>query len=116
MVFTTAGGGATQETGYEIDNSLRFNDGDSARLSKSLGASPGGSNTNATFSFWIKRGVLENQQILFNSYVDANNYFRINLRAHDAGTAPFGIEILDIAGGSENGSRLSNQGFKDVAA
>lgn len=116
MVFTTAGGGASQLYPYEIDNSLRFNDGDSARLSKSLGASPGGSNTNATFSFWIKRGVLENQQILFNSYVNDLNYFRINLRAHDAGTAPFGIEILDIASGLENGSRLSNQGFKDVAA
>ena len=102
--------------GYEIDNSLRFNDGDSAYLSKSLGASAGGSNTNATFSFWIKRGVLEGQQILFNSYVNASNYFRINLRADDAGTAPSGIEILDIASGSDNGSRISNQVFRDVSA
>ena len=34
MVFPIAGG--TQDTGYEIDNSLRFNDDDSPYLSKQL--------------------------------------------------------------------------------
>ena len=32
MVFPVVGG--TQDTGYEIENSLRFNDGDSAKLGK----------------------------------------------------------------------------------
>ena len=64
MVFPVTGG--TQSTGYEISNSLRFNDGDSHDLRLALGSSPSGSNTNATFSFWIKRAELENQQILYN--------------------------------------------------
>ena len=81
MVFPIVGG--TQSTGYEISNSLRFHDGDSADLRLALGSSPSGSNTNATFSFWIKRGTIADQQILYNHYVDASNYFRINLRAAD---------------------------------
>ena len=40
---------------YEVDNSLRFDDGDSARLSKTPGD---GSRRKFTFSAWIKRGNL----------------------------------------------------------
>ena len=109
-------GGNQLDTGYDISNSLRFNDGDSADLRLALGSSASGSNTNASFSFWIKRGSLENQQILYNHYVDANNYFRINLRSHDAGSAPFGIEIVNIAGGSDAGSRTTNRVFRDSSA
>ena len=41
--------------GYAIDNSLRFNDDDSAYLSRT----PSGSGTTGTwtFSYWVKRGV-----------------------------------------------------------
>ena len=52
MVFPIAGG--TQSTGYEIQNSLRFNDNDSAYLSRTVGTP-----TNEkiyTFSVWFKKG------------------------------------------------------------
>ena len=114
MVFPIVGG--TQSTDYEISNSLRFHDGDSADLRLALGSSPSGSNTNATFSFWIKRGTIADQQILYNHYVDANNYFRINLRSATAGTAPAGLELVNIAGGSDAGSRMTNRVFRDVSA
>ena len=45
-------GGANSATGDFINNSLRFNDGDTASLSRSFGSS--GNNKTFTFSCWIK--------------------------------------------------------------
>jgi len=42
-------------TGYSIDNSLRFNDDDSAYLSRTPGTA-GTSETTFTVSTWVKRG------------------------------------------------------------
>ena len=70
MVFPIVGG--TQDTGYEIDNSLRFNEEDSAYLSKTWGSE--GSKRTMTFSFWFKRGELGDER--YNVYAagaDANN-------------------------------------------
>ena len=53
MVFPIAGG--TQDTSYEISNSLRFNDDDSARLTLDPGTST--NNKKCTLSFWAKIGV-----------------------------------------------------------
>ena len=53
MVFPIAGG--TQDTGYEISNSLRFNNGDSPRLS--FDPSGAGNVDTMTLSFWMKVGV-----------------------------------------------------------
>ena len=49
-----AGGGAV-EAGYQIDRSLRFNDGDSAHLTRSF---QGGNQKKWTWSSWIKRAEL----------------------------------------------------------
>ena len=53
MVFPIAGG--TQDTGYEISNSLRFNNGDSPKLS--FDPSGAGNVDTMTLSFWMKVGV-----------------------------------------------------------
>ena len=56
MVFSNnllAGAGG-QATGYEIDQSIRFNDEDSARLARTIFSS--GSLTTWTTSVWVKRG------------------------------------------------------------
>jgi hypothetical protein len=55
MVFPIAGG--TQDTGYEISNSLRFNDDDGAYLQRTAGANTG--EDNATLSFWFKLGNIK---------------------------------------------------------
>ena len=56
-VFTQAGGGANQlDTGYEISNSLRFNDDDSPNLTE---RPVSGNRKTFTFSTWIKRGNLK---------------------------------------------------------
>ena len=63
MVFPIVGG--TQDTGYEIDNSLRFNEDDSAYLNKTFGSE--GSKRTMTFSFWIKREKNPTQLFLSSS-------------------------------------------------
>jgi hypothetical protein len=50
LLLGAAGAGA----GYEIDQSIRFNDNDSARLARTVSSS--GSLTTWTLSGWIKRG------------------------------------------------------------
>jgi len=56
---------------YEVANSCRFNDGDSAYMSRTLGTPT--NNDRWTFSCWIKRGNVDTQQVLFAGSADANN-------------------------------------------
>ena len=59
-------GGANSDSGaYQIDNSLRYDDGDSARLSHTTGSS--GSARTFTWSMWLKRSTLSSTQYFFNS-------------------------------------------------
>ena len=79
MVFTTAGGGANQlDTGYNIDNSLRFNYVDSADLR--FTPSSAGTEETFTISAWIKKtmnsansGIGGQDCYLFSSQTDSNN-------------------------------------------
>ena len=56
MAFPVIGG--TQESGYNIDNSLRFNDDDSPEISFTLNKSPTHQDK-GTWSFWIKRANIQ---------------------------------------------------------
>ena len=51
MVFPVIGGDG-KPTGYEIDNSLRFNPGDNAYLNRTPGSE--GNKRTFTLSFWAK--------------------------------------------------------------
>jgi len=57
--------GVQKDTGYSIDNSLRFNDDDSAYLSRT--PSSAGNRKTWTFSCWIKRGTIGTAQVLFGT-------------------------------------------------
>ena len=85
MVFPVVGG--TQSTGYDIDNSLRFNDDDSASLSRT--PSSASNRKTWTWSGWIKRGN-ESLNIMFLSagsssgqgvYLTSGNQFQITKSA-----------------------------------
>ena len=76
MVFPVVGG--TQDTGYEISNSLRFNYVDSANLQ--FTPSSAGTEETFTISAWIKKsmnsansGTGGQDCYLFSSEVDSNN-------------------------------------------
>ena len=63
-------GASGASTGYEIDRSLRFNNDDSAYLSKTL--SSDGNRTTMTLSVWLKRGNFGEMMILDAYENDAN--------------------------------------------
>ena len=65
----------TLSSGYDVANSLRFNDGSSDYLNRTCGA---GSRQTWTLSMWVKRGTLVTDQSLFSTYVHANDEFKIN--------------------------------------
>ena len=67
MVFTTAGGGASQLYPYEIDNSLRLTDNAYLNITRSSQ-----SNTTGTFSAWIKTAA-QNSFQLAGGHTDVNN-------------------------------------------
>nr|BAR28337.1 spry domain protein [uncultured Mediterranean phage uvMED] len=64
------GTNSIKDTGYDVDNSCRFNDGDGANMNKSYG---GSTDTNFTFSAWIKRGDLGNTEALFSHWNGSND-------------------------------------------
>ena len=68
---------ATQvASGYEVANSLRFDDGSTDYLNRTQSTSPTNSKK-GTISFWVKRGALGDQHIL-NGYTDTNNRAFLN--------------------------------------
>jgi hypothetical protein len=58
---------------YQIDQSIRFNDDDSAYLSRTFGTPTDA--TNWTFSAWVKRCNLGTEQWFFNSGASAAAYY-----------------------------------------
>ena len=100
--------GPTNSNPYVVENSCRFNDGDSASLTKSVS---GTSQTTAgTISFWFKRGVLSTDQRVWINYVDANNYGAIKLQSDNK------MEVVVVDGGSVTGKLVTNRLFRDCSA
>ena len=77
-LFNTIRMGASAAGDYEVERSLRFNDDDSAYLSRT----PSGSGNRKTFTYscWFKRGNLGTQSGAFLKAGPASsNYFKINI-------------------------------------
>ena len=68
-------GANTLSSAYDVANGVRFEDGDNAKMSRSISGSPTDPEK-YTFSCWIKRGNLTEGVILGN-YANAN--FRASL-------------------------------------
>ena len=71
MVFPIVGGDG-KPTGYDVENSLRFNNDDSALLSLVQTA---GNRRTLTFSTWLKRSTLGDQNIYNGS--DSSSEFTV---------------------------------------
>ena len=104
-------GSATAATGYEVDNSLRFDDGSSDSLIRTL-ADPGGAgNRNKwTFSTWVKRGTLGVKQMILSSYQSDNYLEYIRFNVNDT------LEFKSVYNGSTNGRRTTDRVFRDPSA
>ena len=85
-------GASGQATGYDIDQSLRFEDGDSAKLTRTPGSA--GSLKTWTISAWVKRGNLSDGVV-----ISAGTYSEIK----------FSSDILQVQVGPTNSTACAIQ-------
>ena len=76
-----AGSSGQSTTGYDIEQSLRFNDGDSPYLSRT----PSGASNQKTWTWssWVKRSNLSAYQNFFDAHTDNNNRLYLAFNASD---------------------------------
>ena len=101
------------DTGYEVANSCRFNDDDSAEMHKTPG---GAGNKDAwTLSMWVKRGRIGTggTQSLYGVYADSSNQETL---AFDSGGNIDKLYWQLYQGGSVVGQLTTNRLFRDVSA
>ena len=92
---------------YEVANSCRFNDGDSASMSKS---SSSGDRRQFTISAWVKRGVLGTEQQIYGFRQNASN---VSGLFFDGSTDR--LKYSDYQS-STNASIVTNRVFRDPSA
>ena len=100
------GGGAV--SAYDIDNSVRFNDGDSAYLSRTLGTAT--SNDIGTFSFWAKLGNITIPHTIVSNYSDSSNRTYIVIDSNNT------LTMYGKISGSVNVNLITDRLFRDVSA
>ena len=114
MAFLIGGANSAAETGFDVDNSCRFNDGDTAYMSGSFGTP-----TNAkkwTFSVWIKAGDLgvadpNQSRTLLGAGSDGNNYCELQLLQSDRH-----MSHTDYTSGSLTTSHRGSAMYRDPTA
>ena len=94
---------------YEIDQSLRFNDDDSAYLSRTPASA--GNRKTWTWSGWVKRGNVGTFQNIFgvNTY-STNNWLYIHFRDDNR------VQINAVQSGVDNVQLYTTQVFRDVGS
>jgi len=93
--------------GYEVDNSCRFNDGDSASMLK---AASTGDRRQVTISAWVKRGVLGTEQQIWSFRQNSSNVFGIFFNGSNDK-----IEVTDYQG-SYNIRLITTAQYRDCSA
>jgi len=99
-------------TGYTIDQSIRFNDDDSAYMSKSISSTS--SRTTWTFSTWFKlgnSGINLSFNGLFSAVLNASNFVNIALS-----NSSYGIDFLLYNSGSTLGRLNATRLLRDPSA
>ena len=107
--FYTLAGSSGQSTGYEIANSLRFNDNDSGFL-LDAGTDAGDTRKKNTWSLWVKRGNISSAQYIAAYRYDATNYQYLLFKASDQ------FEFTDVTGGSVQSKIVTAREFRDPSA
>ena len=112
MVFPTIMPANSVSGGYEISNSLRFNDGDSSKLTFTPDGA--GDRDTFTFSFWIKRTTSGAAQRIFSAgtSIGTNNNNVSSLLFESNDTLKFFGEV----GGSASFNLQTNRLFRDPSA
>ena len=95
----------TESAAYEIDNSLRFNDGDINRTT-----STATSDKKLTLSFWLKNSVLGTDRKIIAKYADGNNRFYVDVSS--AGN----LRTNAIIGGTNSFTMITDRVLLDPSA
>ena len=101
------GTNSIKDTGYNVANSCRFEDGDTAYLSQTSATTD--NEDKGTISVWIKRSDLSRNQIFASSYTDSNNRTFFKLGSGD------NLDIFFLIGGVE-GNLVTNAVYRDISA
>ena len=103
------GTNSIKDTGYNVANSLRFNDGSSDYLNRTLSGS--GNTKKFTISFWQKLGTgFSADRAVISGGADANNYLIVRNSSSQT------IQILETVSGSDHTNLVTNRLFRDVSA
>ena len=99
-------GSATAATGFDVANSCRFDDGDSAYMHKTPGGA--GNRRKFTISAWVKRGQVTTNSFIFSAWTADN----------DAGHFAFGFESAERLTVDTYSTNLltTNRVFRDLSA
>ena len=101
------GTNSIKDTGYNVANSLRFNDDSSDRLTRSQS---NGNQDKWTWSVWIKRSTLGSAQCFFASTDGSATSFDAKFDSSDR------IEVYNYFGGGFDSKLVTNRVFRDVSA
>ena len=95
---------------YEIKQSLRFNDNDSAHLNKTFASA--GNRKTWTFSTWVKRGNLTGTELYVLTCGTGNSGWTEFIRFNGDNTLTFSLAKSNAS----NGRLATNQVFRDTSA
>jgi hypothetical protein len=101
--------GANSVSGYEVDNSLRFNSGSSDNLSRTPSVT--GNTKTWTFSCWVKRANLSSNQVLLGARPSGSDP-SVTIRFNTDDTLVF----QKTGGASSTQNLTTSQLFRDVSA
>ncbi len=105
------GTNSIKDTGYEVANSVLFDDGSSNYLTRT--PSSAGNRKTFTFSFWIKRSNISTDQLLFSAGTYASTVFsQIYLSSGDQ----IFFQGYDNSGNQNASLNNSDMLFRDVSA
>ena len=107
--FYTLAGSSGQSTGFEINQSARFNQGDGAYL-QDPNSNAGDSRKKFTFSTWFKRGDFGDNIYFYSYRYDDNNLNNLYFDTNDK------LNWIDKSGGSTQMNLITNRVFRDPSA
>ena len=102
------GTNSIKDTGYDVANSLRFNDGSSDNLSRSTGTPS--SRQKFTFSTWIKLSSVSGNRSIFNIETDGNTTLFFMVKNGDQ------LHFVDYNSSAEQAKLTTNALHRDPSA
>ena len=106
--FYMLAGSSGQSTGYEVDQSIRFNDDDNPRMGRTPSST--GTEETWTWSFWIKRSTIGTLQVIFQIGADKNNCDQFFFNTSDQ------LQYEHLDSGSDTDDLKTTQLFRDTSA